>query len=81
MNHPNRSRVKSPASNPHPDEIVGMRINAGLTQQQAAALVHSTARTWQNWESDLNSTENRRMHPGLWELFLIKTGQKNVAKS
>lgn len=30
-NHPNRSRAKSPASNLTPDEIVGMRINAALT--------------------------------------------------
>ena len=66
--HPNRSRAKSPASNPTPDEIFGMRINAGITQQHAADLVYSGLRTWQQWEAG-----DRRMHPGLWELFLIKT--------
>lgn len=66
-NHPNRSRAKTPASNPHPDEIFGMRMNAGLTQQQAAEIVYAGLRTWQQWEAG-----DRRMHPGLWELFLIK---------
>ena len=65
--HPNRSRAKSPASNPHPDEIVGVRINAGLTQKQAAELIYSALRTWQQWEAG-----DRRMHPGLWELFTAK---------
>lgn len=69
-NHPNRSRAKIPASNPHPDEIFGMRMNATLTQSQAADIVYSALRTWQQWEAG-----DRRMHPGLWELFLIKTGQ------
>lgn len=66
--------TNQPNSSPHPDEIFGVRMNAGLTQKQAAELVHSSLRSWQNWESDPNSTEHRRMHPGLWELFLIKTG-------
>lgn len=68
-NHPNRGRC-NPAANPNPDEIIGMRINAGLTQHQAADLVYSGLRTWQQWEAG-----DRRMHPGLFELFLLKTGQ------
>ena len=78
-NHPNRSRIK--ANNPNPDEIIGMRINAGLTQSEAATLVYSTLRTWQNWESPICSPAHRKMHPAIWELFLIKTGQNHVAKS
>jgi len=74
-NHPNRSRAKSPASNPRPDEIIGMRINAGLTQQQAAEIVYSGLRTWQQWEAG-----DRRMHPAIWELFLLKTGQIILTK-
>lgn len=35
----------------------------------AAALIHSTLRTWQDWEAGV-----ARMHPGLWELFCLKTG-------
>jgi len=72
-NHPNRSRAKSPASNPNPDEIIGMRINAGITQQQAAAIVHAGLRTWQQWEAG-----DRRMHPALFDYFLLKTGQKKL---
>lgn len=72
-NHPNRSRAKSLASNPNPDEIIGMRINAGITQQQAAAIVHAGLRTWQQWEAG-----DRSMHPAYRELFLLKTGQKKL---
>lgn len=72
-NHQNRSRAANPASNPNPYEIIGMRINARLTQKQAADLVFSGLRTWQQWEAG-----DRRMHPGIWELFLIKTKQKTL---
>lgn len=67
-NHPNRSRAASAARNPAPDEIVGERFNARLTQTEAARLIHSTLRTWQDWEAG-----KARMHPGLWELFILKT--------
>lgn len=67
--HPNRSRrSQGAAANPKPEQIVEARQAAGLTQPQAAALVHSTLRTWQDWEAGI-----ARMHPGLWELFKIKT--------
>ena len=72
-NHPNRSRAKSPASNPTPDEVAGVRINAGLTQQQAAEVVHSALRSWQHWENG-----DRRMHPAIFELFLLKTKQEQL---
>lgn len=65
--HPNRGR-KGPASNPAPDEVRAAREAAGLTQTEAAALIHCTLRGWQEWEAG-----NRRMHPGLWELFRIKS--------
>ena len=66
-NHPNRSRAASAARNPTPDEIVGERFNARLTQTEAARLIHSTLRTWQDWEAG-----KARMHPGLWELFILR---------
>jgi len=72
-NHANRSRAKRPASNPSPDEIVGMRINAALTQQQAADIVYSGLRTWQQWEAG-----DRRMNPAIFDYFLLKTGQKEL---
>lgn len=52
---------------PAPEDVFSARKNAGLTQAQAADLIHSGRRAWQEWESG-----NRRMHPGLWELFNIK---------
>lgn len=66
-NHPNRSRAAGPASNPMPDAVRAAREAAGLTQTEAALLVHGSLRTWQQWEAG-----DRRMHPGLWELFRLK---------
>ena len=51
-NHPNRG-PKGPSSNPHPAEIRAAREEAGLTQSQAAALVHSSPRNWQQWKTRL----------------------------
>jgi len=65
--HPNRSRGGSPSRNPSPDEIRTAREGAGLSQTEAAALIHCTLRGWQEWEAG-----NRRMHPAFWELFRIK---------
>lgn len=53
---------------PQPAEIIALREAASLTQTQAGELVHSALRTWQQWERG-----DRKMHPGLWELFQIKT--------
>jgi putative transcriptional regulator len=53
---------------PTPAEVRAAREAAGLTQTAAATLIHSTMRAWQEWEAG-----NRRMHPGLWELFRLKT--------
>lgn len=70
--HPNRG-PKGPSSNPTPDEVRAAREAAGLTQTQAAAVVHGTLRAWQGWEATAGQPDARRMHPGLWELFLLKT--------
>lgn len=64
--HPNRG-PKGPFSNPTAADVREARQSAGLTQTQAAELVRGTMRAWQEWEAG-----NRRMHPGLWELFLLK---------
>lgn len=53
--------------NPNPQLIRETRDAAGLSQTAAATLIHSTMRTWQDWEAGI-----AKMHPGLWELFLIK---------
>ena len=70
-NHPNRSADR-PARNPTAAEVRAAREAAGLTQSQAAGLVHATPRNWQQWEQDAG-VNCRRMHPGLWELFRVKT--------
>lgn len=53
---------------PTPDAIRDARITAGLTQTEAGQLVHVLQRAWARWEAG-----DREMHPGLWELFQIKT--------
>lgn len=71
--HPNRSQAGN-SRVPTPDEVRAARERAGLTQAEAAAKVLGSQRAWEKWES-LDATENRRMHPGLFKLFLITTGQ------
>jgi len=46
------------------------RMDAGLTQTEAAILIYCSLGAWQKWEQG-----DRTMHPAFWELFLIKTGQ------
>ena len=70
-NHPNR-RAGHPARNPTSAEVRAAREAAGLTQAEAAALVHASTRNGQQWEQ-AEGANVRRMHPGLWELFRIKT--------
>ena len=67
-NHPNRARRGVPT----PTQIRAARDRAGLTQTQAAELIHSTLRTWQDWEAGIAA-----MHPGLWELFRLKGRNRN----
>lgn len=58
-----RQKIVSPA------DIAAAREAAGLTQEQAAVLVHVKRRTWQDWELGIATI------PGAaWELFCIKTG-------
>ncbi len=52
---------------PTPAQIKAAREVAGDTQQEAAETVHAAMRTWQDWEAGIAD-----MHPGLWELYLIK---------
>lgn len=55
---------------PTREQIREARQQAGLSQTAAADLIHSRLRTWQGWEWG-----EVAMHPGLWELFLIKTAK------
>ncbi|MDT7935276.1 MAG: hypothetical protein RQ833_11850 [Sphingomonadaceae bacterium] len=62
-----RYRADNPARNPAPAEIRAAREAPGLTQEQAAAMVFSARRAWQDWEAGA-----LRMHPAIWELLRIK---------
>lgn len=55
---------------PKPAAIRNARHAAGLTQTEAADVVRGSLRGWQQWEAG-----DRAMPPGLFELFMLKTGQ------
>jgi len=55
---------------PTPAKIREARLNSGLTQTEAAQTVQASLRGWQQWEAG-----DRTMPPGLFELFMLKTGQ------
>lgn len=50
------------------EQITQARTNTGLTQSQAADLVHVNLRSWQKWEYG-----ERPINLAAWELFLIKS--------
>jgi putative transcriptional regulator len=75
-NHPNRNKsVPSTASTPTPSEVRAARERAGLTQTEAATLIHTSLRGWQQWEAPVDTPDHRRMHPAFFELFLLKSKQ------
>jgi DNA-binding transcriptional regulator YiaG len=56
---------------PTKEQIREARVAAGLTQAEAARIVHRPSyRTWQDWERG-----RTKMPLDAWELFMIKTGQ------
>ena len=62
-------------NNPTPEQIKQSRLNAGLTQAQAAAVIYKKLLAWQRYESG-----DRAMDAAYWELFLIKTGQTDAER-
>lgn len=61
---------------PAPADIKEMRQRSGLTQQKAAELVHrANGSRWREWEGG-----KYEIDMAVWELFLIKTGLRVVAK-
>lgn len=64
---------------PTPNDIRTARYRADLSQAAACQLVSNVGakgyRTWQRYETALDHPEHRTIPPGLWELFLLKTGQ------
>ncbi|MEI2416237.1 hypothetical protein V8Z80_08635 [Orrella sp. JC864] len=64
-NHPHRAGRPSPS----PEEVRAARGSVGHTQTQAANTVFITLNAWQRYEQG-----DRRMPPGLRELYSLKTG-------
>lgn len=64
---------QGPLSNPSPAEIRAVRLAAKLTQTEAGMLVHTTCRTWQQWEAG-----DRHMHLAFWHLFRILTKRGDI---
>jgi len=54
-----------------PEQIKAARLEAGLTQKEAAAIVGCTQNGWQKWEYG-----EREMRPALFEFFKLKTKKK-----
>ncbi len=71
LNRRNNTPASTTTTPPEPDDIRAARAAAGLTQTEAGAVVHASLRTWQQWEAG-----DRKMHPGLFELFKLKTGRE-----
>jgi DNA-binding transcriptional regulator YiaG len=59
----------SQCRHPTTEQIKALRAQAGITQEMAATILHTTRRAYQQWEAG-----DRKMHPAFWELFLIKNG-------
>lgn len=71
--------IASRVALPTPEDVRLTRLQAGLTQTQAAQLV-STAqgqpyRTWQGYEVETGQPGHRTIPLAAWELFLLITDQ------
>jgi len=55
---------------PPPAHVRHIRLQARMTQRQAARLIHLSLHTWQRIERGTS-----RIHPGLWELFCRKLAE------
>ena len=61
---------------PTPEKIKEARKRSGLTQTQAAEVIHKKLLAWQRYESG-----DRSMDCALYELFMLKTGQMELPKT
>ena len=57
----------------NPEQTKKLRKLAGVTQSEAAKLVHVSLRTWQSWESPKDLTNSRQIPEAYVELFCLKT--------
>ena len=69
-----KKSLYDPANWPDPPaaaDIEAARTRAGLTREEAGALIWTSGHAWRKWESDSDAMA-RAMHPGLWELWVYK---------
>jgi hypothetical protein len=64
------------STSPTPAQVRAARLSADLSQAEAARLIWTGPRTWQRYETD--GPSGRSMHPGLFELFLLKSNQPHL---
>jgi len=57
---------------PTAQQVRDLRLQGTLTQEEAAQVVYLSRSGWQKVEAG-----QRNLHPGLWELFQIKTGLRD----
>jgi len=57
---------------PTAQQVRDLRLLGTLTQEEAAQVVYLSRSGWQKVEAG-----QRNLHPGLWELFQIKTGLRD----
>lgn len=62
-----------------PAQIKTTREAARLSQSEAAALMHATRRTWQNWEAAEGSANHRTMPSDTWMQFEAKARRAAAA--
>lgn len=68
-NHPNRKKIfgLKLTERPTAAQVKAIREAEGMTQEEAAAFVHVSTRTWQAWELDQNP-----MSIATWEHWHLK---------
>jgi putative transcriptional regulator len=65
----------SKVASPKGTEVRELRETFGISQTEAAEMVYSTLRSWQNWEADEVS-----MHPAIWAWFKHSVQNAGSAK-
>lgn len=62
-----------PFTPPTPEQVRAARLATGLSQGEAAAVVHRAERKrWNEWETP--GANHRPMQLDTWHLFLLRTG-------
>jgi DNA-binding XRE family transcriptional regulator len=76
-NRSNQLERTEAAGIPMPEQIRVARVAAGLTQEQAAALIGRSARWWRAIET-ISAEHSRTMDPALWELWQLLAREDDV---